>query len=392
MNNNKCVVLGVSGGIAAYKACELTSKLTKKGYEVRVVMTKNSMEFVTPLTLETLSKNKIAYDMFAPKAYFDVEHISLAKAGDIFVIAPATADIIAKLAHGIADDMLTSSFIASKAIKVICPSMNTQMYQNVATQENINILKERGCYVIEPNEGLLACGDTGKGRMSEPDEIIEKIEKLLYPKNDFFKKNVLITAGATREDIDGVRFISNYSSGKMGIALAQAAKDRGADVTLIAANISVNVPNNIKLIKVNTTEEMYKAVIKEMTNADIIIKAAAPSDYKVKQKSFSKIKADKVSLELTKNVDIAYEVGKIKENKKLVIFAAETEDLIDNAKLKLQKKNADIIVANDVTKEGAGFNCDTNIVTIIKKSGQKTILPIMTKRELSDIILDSIYK
>lgn len=394
MKTKKCVALGVCGGIAAYKTCELTSKLTKKGYDVRVIMTKNATEFIAPLTLETLSKNRVStYDMFAPKATYDVEHISLAKAADIFVIAPATANVIAKLVYGMADDMLTSAFLASTGIKVICPSMNTNMYLNVATQKNINILKERGCHIVEPNEGLLACGDTGKGRMSEPDEIIEQIENLLYPKTDYEGKSVLITAGATREDIDTVRFISNHSSGKMGIALAEAVKNRGGQVILVAANLSVNIPDNIEAIRVNTTEEMYEAVIKNMDRADVIIKAAAPSDYKIINKQNTKIKSDKVILELTKNVDIASEVGKRKgENKKLVVFAAETDDLIQNAEQKLIKKNADMIIANDVTKEGAGFNCDTNIVTIIKANGQKKELPIMTKRELSDIILDNIYE
>jgi phosphopantothenoylcysteine decarboxylase/phosphopantothenate--cysteine ligase len=392
MTAKKCVVLGISGGIAAYKACSIASALTKKGVEVRVVMTKNACQFVTPLTLETLSKNKVSCDMFAPKENYDVEHISLAKAADVFLVAPATANVIAKFAHGIADDLLTSSFLASKAIKVICPAMNKDMYADEATQRNLRALKERGCIIIEPDEGMLACGDTGKGRMQEPREIVAQVEKLLYPKRDLEGKTVLITAGATREDIDTVRFISNRSSGKMGISLAQAAIERGAKVVLIAANISVEAPKQAEIIKVNTTQQMYEAVISKMEKADIIIKAAAPADYRVKQKSSQKIKAETLSLELEKNADIAAEAGKRKGDKKLVVFAAESENLLRNAAQKLKKKNADMIVANDITKEGAGFDTDTNIVTIIKADGQMKSLPLMTKRELSDIILDEILK
>ncbi len=391
MQKKKCIVLGISGGIAAYKACELTSMLTKKGYDIRVVMTENATRFVTPLTLETLSKNKVATNMYAQKAVFDIEHISLAKAGDLLVIAPATANIIAKLAYGIADDTLTATFLASTAQKVICPAMNNNMYLNAKTQENLQRLRQNGCIVLSPNTGMLACGDIGAGRMSEPHEIAESIEKILYPKQDLTNKTAIITAGATREEIDAVRFISNYSSGKMGIALAQAASQRGCKVILVTANVTVDVPDNIEVIRVNSTEEMYNAVIDNLKVADIIIKAAAPSDYKVINRADHKIKHEKLVLELQKNIDIAYEVGQQKGDRKLIIFAAETEDLIMNAKQKLAKKNADMIIANDITKEGAGFNCDTNIVTILKSNGDKKSLPLMSKRELSDIILDNIY-
>ena len=271
------------------------------------------------------------------------------------------------------------------------PAMNKDMYADEATQRNLRALKERGCIIIEPDEGMLACGDTGKGRMQEPREIVAQVEKLLYPKRDLEGKTVLITAGATREDIDTVRFISNRSSGKMGISLAQAAIER-AKVVLIAANISVEAPKQAEIIKVNTTQQMYEAVISKMEKADIIIKAAAPADYRVKQKSSQKIKAETLSLELEKNADIAAEAGKRKGDKKLVVFAAESENLLRNAAQKLKKKNADMIVANDITKEGAGFDTDTNIVTIIKADGQMKSLPLMTKRELSDIILDEILK
>lgn len=392
MKSNKCVVLGISGGIAAYKTCEVVSGLKKLGYTVKVIMTKNATEFITPLTLETLSGNRVVVDMFAAKETFDVEHISLAKEADVFIVAPATANVIAKFANGVADDMLTTTYLASKAVKVICPAMNTNMYEDETTQKNLAILRDRGCVIIEPESGLLACGDIGKGRMSKPKDIIREVDKLLTPKPDLRGKRVLITAGATREPVDGVRFISNFSSGKMGIALAEAALERGAEVTLVAANISVAPPKNAKVLSVATTADMYDTVMAELADADIIIKAAAPSDYKIKNYSKTKIKSATLTLELEKNVDIAAEVGKHKGNKKLVVFAAETDDLIKNANQKLESKNADMIVANDVTKEGAGFGTDTNIVTIIKRSGETLSLPLMTKRELSDIILDNILK
>lgn len=389
---SRTVCLGVSGGIAAYKSCEIVSRLRKLGYTVKVIMTKNAMEFVTPLTFETLSNNEVITDMFAEKSHYDVEHISLAKEAKMFIIAPATANVIAKVANGIADDMLTTTFLASKAIKVICPAMNVGMYENEATAKNLELLKERGCFVIEPKEGFLACGDVGKGRMSEPSEIVEIADKLLMPKSDLRGKKVLVTAGATRETIDGVRFISNYSSGKMGVALAEAALDRGAEVTLVAANISVNPSKDIRRIDVESTVEMLEKVLEEVPSHDIIIKAAAPADYRVKNPASQKIKAEKLTLELEKNPDIAKAVGEIKGEKTLVVFAAETEELMKNAKEKLLKKNADFVVANDVTIEGAGFNTDTNIITLIAKTGEIKKLPIMTKREVADIILDEITK
>lgn len=390
MKMKKIVILGISGGIAAYKACEIVSRLTKLGYGVKVIMTQNAREFITPLTLETLSKNKVYIDMFAEKETYDVEHISLAKEGDLILVAPATANVLAKLANGIGDDMLSTTFLASKGLKVICPAMNTNMYNNKATQENLKTLKERGCIIIEPDEGLLACGDIGKGRMSEPFEIVNKVDALLLPNPDMRGKRVLITAGATQEAIDSVRFLSNHSSGKMGVALAEAVLDRGGEVVFVAANMSVAPPQGIILKNVVSTDDMYEMVMQEMCNCDVIIKAAAPSDYKVKNFSREKIKADKLVLELEKNIDIAYEVGKKKGDKILVAFAAETDDLTKNALEKLKKKNADMIVANDITQKGAGFNADTNIVTIINKGGAIVHLPIMTKRELSDIILDNI--
>lgn len=386
--NGKCVVLGISGCIAAYKSCEIVSGLKKLGYKVKVIMTENAREFVMPLTFETLSGNRVVTDMFEPKKEYDVEHISLAKEADVLLIAPATANVIAKFASGIADDMLSTVFLACKAKKVICPAMNTAMYENDATQKNIEELKSKGCIFIEPETGFLACGDVGKGRMSEPKDIIFGVDKLLMPKPDLRGKRVLITAGATRENIDGVRYISNRSSGKMGIALALAAQARGAYVKVIFGSVSVAIPKGIDAVRVESTADMYKSVMDSYEDFDIIIKAAAPSDYSVESPFEKKIKSDALTLRLKKNVDIASELGKVKGGRKLVVFAAETNDLLENAKEKLLKKNADLIVANDVTLEGAGFDVDTNIVTLIDRSGKTEALPVMTKREVADRILD----
>lgn len=384
------VIVGVSGGIAAYKCCEVVSKLKQLGYNVKVIMTGNACEFVNPLTFETLSGNEVVTDMFAIKKHFDVEHVSLAKEGALFLVCPATANVIAKFAQGIADDMLSTTFLASKAIKVVCPAMNTAMYNDEANLKNLEILSARGVHILEPESGHLACGDVGKGRLCEPSQIITYVDNLLAPNPDYRGKKVLITAGATVEDIDGVRFISNYSSGKMGIALANAVIERGGDVILITGNISVAPPAQAQIIKVKSTEDMYKAVMDNLATADIIIKAAAPSDYRVKQSFNQKIKSETLHLDLVKNVDIAKEVGKVKGNKILVIFSAETNDLIENASKKLASKNADMVVANDVTMEGAGFSVDTNIATLIYSDGRIDALPLMTKTELANIILDGV--
>ncbi|MFW5780780.1 MAG: bifunctional phosphopantothenoylcysteine decarboxylase/phosphopantothenate--cysteine ligase CoaBC [Bacillota bacterium] len=389
---DKTVIMGISGGIAAYKCCDIVSGLRKLDYGVKVIMTKNALEFITPLTLETLSSNQVVTDMFAPKKKYDVEHISLAKEGDLFLVAPATANIIGKLANGIADDMLSTTYLANKATKVICPAMNTAMYNKKEFLTNLDKLKKEGAVIIEPGEGRLACGDEGKGRMQDPAEIIKAVDEILTPKPDYRNKTVLITAGATKEYIDPVRFITNNSSGKMGVNLAKAVIERGGKVILVAGAMSVQPPKMIRLINVETTADMYKAVMDNMPQADIIIKAAAPSDYAVEKMSEKKIKADTLLISLKKNIDIAKRAGQLKENKKLVIFAAETNDLIENAEKKLKEKNADMIVANDITKEGAGFQTDTNIATIIKKDGKVISLEKMTKRKLSDIILDNILK
>ena len=386
----KTVVVGVSGGIAAYKTCEVVSSLKKLGYNVKVVMTKNATEFVMPLTFETLSNNEVITDMFAEKKRYDVEHISLAKEADLFLIAPCTANVIGKIASGIADDMLTTTFMASTAKKVICPAMNTNMYLNENNLSNLEKLKEDGIVVLEPESGLLACGDIGVGRMIEPKDIVSYIDSVLTPNPDFRGKKVLITAGATIENIDGVRFISNHSSGKMGVAIANAVLSRGGEVTLIVGRVSVDLPKNCNIINVKSTNDMYNAVMDSIADNDIIIKAAAPADYRVKNTFDNKIKGENITLELDKNPDIAKAVGQKKGNRILVVFAAETQNLLDNAIKKLKDKNADMLVANDVTAEGAGFDVDTNIATIIYSDGRIDSLPIMPKTKLADIILDGI--
>ncbi len=389
MLKGKTIVLGITGCIAAYKACEIVSRLKKEGANVKVIMTQHAMEFVQPLSFETLSGNRVITDLFDRDFEFDVKHVSLAKEADLFVIAPATANVIGKLANGLADDMLTTTYLACKAPKIVCPAMNTNMYENEQFEENLQTLKKKGVHIIEPIEGRLACGDVGKGKMAEPVDILEEIVDLLMPKTDFERKKVLVTAGSTEENVDGVRFISNHSSGKMGIALASAAADRGADVSLIYGRIKVSLPDNIvSETKVKTTEDMYDAVMEQYKDADIIIMAAAPADYRMKRTFANKVKSKELVLELEKTPDISKALGQVKGDKKLIIFSAETENLIENAKGKLEKKNADLVVANDVTKEGAGFGVDTNIATIMSKDGRRWDYELMLKRDLADKILD----
>ncbi len=386
----KTVLLGVSGGIAVYKACELVSALRKKGYDVKVVMTENATEFVSPLTFETISKNAVVTDMFAEKPHYEVEHVSLAKWAGVFIVAPATANVIGKIANGIADDMLTTTYMASEAIKIVCPAMNTKMYLSEANEKNLEILRSRGVHIVEPASGALACGDVGVGRLEEPAVIAEYVDKLVTPRPDFRGKKVLITAGGTRENIDGVRFIGNRSSGKMGFALAEAVMDRGGKVKLICGSVGAAKPDGCEIVDVESTEDMLKAVMAAEKECDAFIMSAAPADYKPKNKYTHKIKDASLTLELIKNPDIAKNVGAVKGNRPLVVFAAETEDLLANAEKKLRSKNADLIVANDVTREGAGFNCDTNIATLMFADGRIESLPIMSKRELADVILDGI--
>lgn len=389
MLKGKTVVLGVCGGIAAYKSCEVASRLKKLGANVIVLMTKHATEFVTPLTFETLTGNRAVFDMFDRDFVFSTEHISVAKAADVFVVAPATANVIAKLAHGIADDMLTTTALATKAPMVVCPAMNTGMLENAETVDNIDSLGKRGFHIIYGESGLLACGDVGKGRMAEPNVIVDYVENLLQPVSDYKGKKVLVTVGGTEEPIDGVRCITNHSSGKMGMAIARAAAVRGAEVVIVKGRVSVPVPDEVsETVEVSTTLEMLDAV-KAAEGVDLYIMAAAPADYRVKNRISGKLKQREVTLELEKNPDIAMTVGERKSgNQKLVIFSAETDNLIENALSKLQNKHADMVVANDVTVKGAGFGTDTNVVTVMDSAGHRLDTGIMTKDKIADVILD----
>ena len=393
MLKDKTVVIGVSGGIAVYKTLDVISRLRKLGVNVNVIMTKSATEFVTPLSFQSLSQNYVVCDMFEDPKTWDVEHISLAKRADVFLIAPATANVIGKMAHGIADDMLTTTVMATKGKVLIAPAMNTNMYENPIVQRNISILKELGYNFVEPESGRLACGDTGKGKLATPETIVEDVVNLLTEKQDLKGKNIIVTAGPTMESIDPMRFISNRSTGKMGYAIATQAINRGAEVTLISGPTNLTPPQNLKkLIRIETAKDMYDAVIENLDENQVVIKSAAVADYKPKSYSDKKIKKtdDDLSIELDRNKDIAYEIGKIKDDKILVGFAAETNDLIENAKGKVQKKNLDFIVANDLTKEGAGFGVDTNIVKIIDREGNISEYPKMKKNEVANVILDKI--
>ena len=387
------IVLGVTGGIAAYKSAELVSRLRHLGAEVHVIMTRNATEFVSPLTFQTLSANQVVTDTFQAPEYWNVEHVALAKLAEVFVIAPATANIIAKMAAGIADDMLSTTVLATKAPILLAPAMNTGMWTAEATKANINVLRSRGVIFAGPECGILACGDEGAGRMSEPEAIAEKIYGILNPRRDLAGLKILVTAGATRERLDPVRYITNDSSGKMGLAIAEAARDRGAEVTAACGNISVPVPEGIRLISIESARELYDVMVKETPGQDIIIQAAAVCDYRAEEQQSTKIKKTEgqpLILKLTENPDIAQAVGKLKQKgQTLVGFAAETDHVQKNAVAKLKKKNLDMIVANDVTVPGAGFNTDTNIATLITKDGSEQ-QPLQTKRQLADVILDRI--
>ena len=368
MLEGKNVVLGVTGSISAYKACDIVSRLRKAGASVNVIMTENAKKFVSPITFEALSSNAVVDDTFDRSRPEVVEHIALAKKADVILVAPASADIIGKISAGIADDMLTSTIVAATCPIVICPAMNTHMYTNRIVSDNMAMLRDYGFLFVEPDSGRLACGDTGKGKLRAPEEIVEYIENLLLSTSELKGKRVLITTGGTSEQIDRVRCITNHSTGKMGMALAREVVRRGGLVTLVVGNVTERVPVGVdKVVSVRSTEDMYHAVMDNMEDADYIIKSAAPSDYRVANYSDAKIKSDTLTLELVKNVDIAAAVGANKGNRKLVIFSAETDNLIEHAKAKLVKKNADLVVANNVTEKGAGFGVDTNIVSIITR-------------------------
>ncbi len=391
MLSGKCVVVGVTGGIAAYKTCEVVSRLKKLHADVRVIMTKNATEFVSPLTFQSLSHNPVSVDTFANIQTWEIEHIALAQRADVFVIAPATANIIGKLACGIADDMLSTTVMATHAPVLIAPAMNTAMLENAATQQNMRTLSERGMRFIAPGTGMLACGTSGAGRMSEPSQIVDEIVRTLRPREDFAGLSVVVTAGPTAEPLDPVRYITNRSSGKMGYAIAEAAHARGAHVTLISGPTAIQPPKGVDFVRIGTTQELYDAVLGH-ADADVVIQAAAPADYRAREISPTKIKrtGDSLMIELVPNPDIAAALGARKHpGQTLVGFAAETNNVIENAQGKLKRKSLDLIVANDVTRAGAGFDVDTNIVTLIDGEGMKE-LPMMTKREVADGILDRV--
>ncbi len=390
MLKGKTIVLGITGGIAAYKAADLASKLTQAGAKVEVVMTEAATKFITPLTLRNITHRPVVTDMFELASEWSVEHVALAEAADAVVVAPATANTIARLAAGIADDMLGTVVLATKAPVIIAPAMNDLMYSNKVTQENVAKLKARGFSFIEPEYGRLASGKMGKGRLPETATIIQAIEKVLGQKRDLAGKHIVVTAGGTREPIDPVRHIGNRSSGKMGYALAEAARDRGAKVTLIAANVNLEDPSNIEIIKAPTALEMQKAVDGAVKKADALIMAAAVADYQLEVIAKSKIKKDakqNLTLNLVKTPDI---LGGVKGKFIKVGFAAESENLVANAKKKLVEKKLDLIIANDITKADSGFDADTNRVIIIDKKGKTEELPLMSKREVADKILDRV--
>lgn len=392
MLKGKNILIGVCGGIAAYKICDLVSRLKKSDANIDVIMTKASINFINPLTFQSLSSNKVIVDMFEEPSYWEIEHISLAKKADMVLIAPATANIIGKIANGIADDMLTTTVMATKAPIVFAPAMNNIMYENSILQENILRLKNKGYIFIDPIEGRLACGDVGKGKMAEPEFIEKFICNLFISSSDLKGKTIIVTAGPTKEAIDPVRFISNHSTGKMGYAIAEKAALRGANVYLISGPTNLTSPMGVKVINVVSAKEMYKKIMEYYYEADVVIKSAAVADYAPAEISNQKIKKkeEDLTIRLVKNPDILYELGKIKENKVLVGFAMETQNLIENAKEKISKKNLDFIVANDLETEGAGFACDTNIVKIIDKYGYIESIPKMSKLDLADIIIDKV--
>lgn len=393
MLDNKKILVCVTGGIAVYKSAALTSKLVQAGAQVKVIMSESATKFVMPLTFQALSKNDVYIDTFDEKIPGKIAHIELADWADVILVAPATANIIGKLANGIADDMISTTLLAATAPVMIAPAMNVHMYHHKAVQRNMAQLREDGYLFMEPSEGYLACGYVGKGRLEEPETIVANLEDFFAEeKKSLSGRKVLITAGPTRERIDPVRYISNFSSGKMGYALAEVARSMGAEVTLVSGPVSLDAPAGVKVIKVESASEMYEAVMDVMDEQHIIIGTAAVADYKPAVYENQKVKkqAGDSTLELTRTKDILREVGKRKTNQILIGFAAETNDLDEYAKKKLVKKNADMIVANNVTHEGAGFGTDTNIVTLYKKDGSFRELPLLSKAEVAKEIFKEI--
>lgn len=388
--SGKTVVLCVTGGIAAYKAADLVSKLRHAGAAVRVLMTESATAFITPMTFETLSANRVVVDTFDRDFAWEVEHIALAKVADVFVIAPATANIIAKAAHGIADDMVSTTLLATRAPVVIAPAMNTGMYDNPATQRNLETLRARGFHIVDPAAGRLACGDDGRGKLADTAALLHGIEKALTPQ-DLQGRRVLVTAGPTQEALDPVRYLSNHSSGKQGYALAARAAMRGAEVTLVSGPTALDTPAGVTLVRVVSAREMYDAVLARAVGQDFIIKAAAVGDYRPAHMAEEKMKkgADELTVELTRNPDILAALGGCKRPGQLLCgFAMETQNLLENASGKLRRKHCDMLVANSLRDEGAGFQTDTNRAALLFADGRVEHPPLMRKEALADLIFD----
>lgn len=390
---DKTVILGVTGSIAAYKIANLASSLVKKGADVHVIMTKNATNFINPITFESLTGNKCLVDTFDRNFEFSVEHVSLAKMADVFMVAPASANVIGKVAGGIADDMLTTTIMACKCHKIISPAMNTNMFENPIVQNNIQKLKDYGYEIIEPASGYLACGDTGAGKMPEPVVLESYIMKEIAMDKDMAGKKVLITAGPTMEKIDPVRFISNHSTGKMGYALATVAMLRGADVTLVTGKTNIQKPDFVKIIEVESARDMFEVVDSVFDNQDIIIMSAAVADYRPKNVATEKIKKKdgEAVIELERTDDILATMAARKKKQFICGFSMETENMLENSKAKLEKKNLDMICANNLKVDGAGFGTDTNVVTLIRKDDMKE-LPMMSKEEVAENILNEIIR
>ena len=390
--NGTRILLGVTGSIAAYKAVELLRLLTKAGAEVQVVMTEAATKFVAPLTFETLSRQEVLLDMWSLAYSHRIGHIEATQRADLFVVAPATARTIARLALGLADDFLSCVYLASRCPVVVAPAMDCDMLEHQAVQENLGRLRDRGVHIVEADTGPLASGMVGRGRLADLSQILDRIELVLAPRQDFAGQVVLVTAGPTREPLDPVRFLSNRSSGKMGYAIAEAAAARGAHVILVSGPTALSAPPGVDLIHVETAEEMYRAVLAKLEPAGVVVKAAAVADYRPKRTADRKIKkehaASEIALEPTP--DILAELGKRKGTRILVGFAAETDDLLANAKTKLRRKNLDLVVANDVRAAGAGFDVDTNVVTMLDAAGSVEELPLLPKRQVADRILDRV--
>ena len=394
------IALGVTGGVAAYKAAELVRRLQQEKLDVQVVMTRSAQEFITPLTFAALTGQKVITDMFSAgdsgpaNVESAIEHIAVAQRIDLLLVAPATADILGKFAHGIAQDFLSTLYLATKAPVVVAPAMNVNMWEHSATQRNLEILRERGVHVVDPDEGYLACGMTGSGRLAATETIARKVWDVLGIRHDLVRQTILVTAGPTCEDIDPVRFLTNRSSGKMGYALAEAAHRRGAHVVLVSGPTDLKVPDGVDWVPVRATEEMHRAVRERATTANVVIMAAAVSDYRPAAQHGKKLKRGEGSftLELEPTTDILAELGREKQGQILVGFAAETNSVAENARGKLARKGADMIVANDVTQEGAGFDTDTNIVTLYLRDGREIPLPKMSKFEVANQILDRVLE